>query len=233
MKEQSLSSYRNKVLGLVAEKVNDAYIIFLRNGLLVLSKVRYRDWLQIQDEYDEYATSLGPWKISDIIAFFENEYKEERNWAFSRNRIQSFMNSDENIMASDDGIGLLVNPSAVALRFNLMINARDIDGLSELMTEDHTFIDSSNDAHAGKSEMVAGWKEFFEKYPDYQNIFTWVVVRNNTVLILGYSTCSEPILDGPAIWTAESRNGRLSEWRVYLDTPESRTALGLPQGNDA
>ncbi|MDF1538575.1 MAG: nuclear transport factor 2 family protein [Candidatus Thorarchaeota archaeon] len=215
------------------DRVHEAHIIFLRNGLMVLSKVRYRDWLKIQDEYDNYATSLGPWGIDAIISFFEDEYKEEKNWAFSRNEIQSFMESDENIIASDNGLDLLTNPSAVALRFNLMINTRNLDGLSELMTDDHTFIDSSNDVHAGKSEMVPGWKEFFEKYPDYRNIFTWVAVRNDTVLIIGYSTCSEPILDGPALWTAEARNGRLSEWRVYLDTPENRAALELPQGNEA
>ena len=102
-----------------------------------------------------------------------------------------------------------------ALRFNEKINQQDLEGLAELMTDDHTFIDNSGDITRGKDAMKKGWKEFFETYPDYRNIFTTVTVQNNVVVMVGYSICSYKPLDGPSIWTAKIRDGRVSEWRVY------------------
>ena len=110
----------------------------------------------------------------------------------------------------------------LALRFNERINARDLEGLSNMMTEDHLFIDSENDIDEGKEVMTEGWRNFFANYPDYRNIFTQVFVRENLVIMVGYSTCSYDPLDGPAIWTAKVHNGLISEWRVYKDTAQNR-----------
>jgi ketosteroid isomerase-like protein len=100
-----------------------------------------------------------------------------------------------------------------ALRFNEKINQRDLDGLVNLMTDDHLFIDNSGDVDKNMKE---GWRGFFKKYPDYRNIFTSVTVRDNVVVMVGYSTCSnEPRLNGSSMWTAKVRDGRVSEWRVY------------------
>lgn len=103
----------------------------------------------------------------------------------------------------------------VALKFNEKINCRDLEGLAELMTDDHTFIDSFGEMTRGKDAMKEGWRQFFEKYPDYRNIFTCVTMQNNVVVMVGCSTCSYKRLDGPNIWTAKIRDGRVSEWRVY------------------
>jgi uncharacterized protein (TIGR02246 family) len=103
----------------------------------------------------------------------------------------------------------------VALRFNERINQRDLEGLAELMTDDHTFIDNSGDVTRGKDVMKEGWREFFEEYPDYRNIFTCVTVQDDVAVMVGYSTCSYKRLDGPNVWTAKVRGGRVSEWRVY------------------
>ena len=101
----------------------------------------------------------------------------------------------------------------VALRFNEKINQRDLDGLVELMTDDHTFIDNSGDID---KNMNVGWREFFKNYPDYRNIFTSVTVKDDVVVMVGYSTCSnERRLNGPSMWTAKIQGGRVSEWRVY------------------
>jgi ketosteroid isomerase-like protein len=104
----------------------------------------------------------------------------------------------------------------VALRFNEKINERDLEGLAELMTEDHAFVDSDNAVTKGKSVMRNVWGEFFKRYPDYQNIFTNVTVQDNIVVMVGYSKCSFKPLDGPNVWTAKVRDGRVSEWRVIL-----------------
>ena len=106
----------------------------------------------------------------------------------------------------------------VVLKFNEKINQRDLEGLAELMADDYTFISNSGEVTKGKDVNKQGWKEFFEEYPDYKNIFTTVTVQNNVVVMVGYSTCSYKRLDGPNIWTAKIRDRRISEWRViWLD----------------
>jgi len=107
---------------------------------------------------------------------------------------------------------------SIALKFNEKINNQDTEGLAELMTYDHIFIDSDNTVTKGKETMIRGWKEFFRRYPDYQNTFTNVTTQNNIVIMIGYSTCSHKPLNGPNIWTAKIRGERVSEWRViWLD----------------
>jgi ketosteroid isomerase-like protein len=103
----------------------------------------------------------------------------------------------------------------IALKFNEKINLQDLEGLAELMTEDHTFIDNSGEITKGKNVMKEGWRQFFKKYPDYKNIFTSVVVQEDVVVMVGYSTCSYKPLDGPNVWTAKIHQGLVSEWRVY------------------
>jgi ketosteroid isomerase-like protein len=114
-----------------------------------------------------------------------------------------------------------------ALQFNECINSRDIHGLATLMTDDHTFIDSANHSLQGKEKAVEAWKGFFALFPDYRNVFEHIESRNDLVAIIGYSTCSEKQLDGPALWTAKLRGDKVAEWRVYKDTPENRKELSL------
>jgi ketosteroid isomerase-like protein len=102
-----------------------------------------------------------------------------------------------------------------ALKFNEKINEQDLEGLAELMTDDHTFVDSSGDITKGKDVMKEVWRKFFEQCPDYRNIFTSVTVKNNVVVMVGYSTCSYKLLNGSSMWTAKVSDGRISEWRVY------------------
>jgi ketosteroid isomerase-like protein len=120
------------------------------------------------------------------------------------------------------------DPKLTVLLFNEQINNRDIESLAAMMTEDHTFIDSSDEVHTGKEMMVAGWRNFFETYPDYRNHFEVVESRGDLVLVIGYSTCAHEPLDGPAIWTAKVVGEQMQEWQVYLDTAENREKLGLP-----
>jgi protein-S-isoprenylcysteine O-methyltransferase Ste14/ketosteroid isomerase-like protein len=114
------------------------------------------------------------------------------------------------------------------LAFNDAITERDLAALGSLMTEDHTFIDSDGNVISGRDEVLDAWRGFFEAFPDYRNVWTSVAVEGESVVALGHSVCpNEPRLDGPAIWTAKVRRGRVSEWRVYDDSPESRALFGL------
>ncbi len=119
------------------------------------------------------------------------------------------------------------DPKLIVLQFNESINNQDIEGLSKLMAQGYTFIDSSDEVYDGKELNVKGWIEFFNQFPDYINHFSIVESRDNIVLVTGYSTCSDGRLDGPAIWTAKVENDLVAEWRVYLDSPENRGRLKL------
>ena len=103
----------------------------------------------------------------------------------------------------------------IALKFNEKINLQDLEGLAELMTEDHTFIDNSGGITKGKEVIKEAWRQFFKKYPDYRNIFSNIVVQDNVVVMVGYSKCSYKPLDGPSIWTAKVHQGLVLEWRVH------------------
>jgi ketosteroid isomerase-like protein len=101
-----------------------------------------------------------------------------------------------------------------ALRFNERINKQDAEGLARLMTDNHKFIDSAGNITKGKDAMKNGWKDFFKEYPDYRNILTCITVQDEVVVMVGHSTCSHKLLDGPNVWTAKISGKKVSEWRV-------------------
>ncbi len=118
------------------------------------------------------------------------------------------------------------DPKLIALSYNECINNRDLKGVIALMADNHRFIDTKNRVE-NREQMETSWAEFFSEYPDYRNIFHTVISRNNLVILLGHSICSEPVIDGPAIWTAKIENDLVTEWRIYLDTEESRSELEI------
>jgi ketosteroid isomerase-like protein len=123
-------------------------------------------------------------------------------------------------MSTDDSI-------AIVARFNQCVSARDIEGLSALMTDDHVFIDSANNVVRGKEAVVAAWMDFFRTFPDYRNIFDGFRVEDPAVIASGRSVCADDRLNGPALWRAVVSGQRISEWRVYDDTIENRALLGM------
>jgi len=48
-------------------------IIYLETEIL-LSKEAYKSWREIQDLYENYKTSLGPWSKDDVIDYLNDEY---------------------------------------------------------------------------------------------------------------------------------------------------------------
>ena len=119
------------------------------------------------------------------------------------------------------------SPETIVARFNERINGRDLDGLASLMTEDHVFIDSEGVSLAGRQDCLAAWRGFFDAFPDYRNVFTSITAGVRGVTVVGRSECSEASLHGPALWTARVTDGKVSEWRVYDDTPEARARIDV------
>jgi ketosteroid isomerase-like protein len=121
----------------------------------------------------------------------------------------------------------------IVVQFNDCITAQDVSGLGHLMADDHAFIDSEGGAIRGKVNCLDAWRGFFSQFPDYKNVFNSLTSQDNQVIVIGYSICSEPALDGPALWTAKLSDGKVVEWRVYTDTPENRRQLDLPPSSSA
>lgn len=119
------------------------------------------------------------------------------------------------------------SPSTVVAKFNACINEADLEGLVALMTDDHAFIDSAGSTISGKQAVAAAWSAFFCAFPGYRSEFFRDRVNGDTIAIEGRSSCSDPRLDGPALWRARIRDGRVAAWQVYKDTPEMRRSLGL------
>ena len=75
----------------------------------------------------------------------------------------------------------------VVMSFNECISRRDLGGLSNLMTDDHVFIDSGNNTIAGKERCVEAWRAFFATFPDYRYHFVRVLSAASEAVILGRS----------------------------------------------
>ncbi len=74
----------------------ELHIVFRRENPTLLTKKPYLDWRQIQDEFDDYMASLGPWTVSDVIDFWRMEYPKVCPAAITK--IEQFaLSSDQSI----------------------------------------------------------------------------------------------------------------------------------------
>jgi hypothetical protein len=72
------------------------HIIYLESKML-LSRKQYPGWRQIQEEFPDYKTSLGPWPVSEVLDFLRAEYPISQ--PFTREQIERFLASDEESIA--------------------------------------------------------------------------------------------------------------------------------------
>ena len=73
------------------------------------------------------------------------------------------------------------------LAFVDAINAHDPDGLAQLMSDDHTFIDAHGNEVSGREQMLAGWRGYFEWFPDYSIEVTDVFEGEELFGLFGYA----------------------------------------------
>lgn len=76
------------------------HLIYLRSGAMIVSRKRYADWREIQDEYEDYMTSAGPFTEEGLIEFLSEEYGEESRRGFTAREIRDFMNSSAVVLMS-------------------------------------------------------------------------------------------------------------------------------------
>lgn len=119
------------------------------------------------------------------------------------------------------------DPKLTVLQFNEYINNQDADELGKLLSEGTKLVEGEETTKTGKAEVENYWIEFFKLVPDYRNHFTRIESEGDRVIIIGFSTCSNELLDGPALWTASVKDDLIDEWRILEDTRENRASLGI------
>lgn len=117
-----------------------------------------------------------------------------------------------------------------ALEFVHKINEGDLDGLVDLMTEDHAFIDNSGVAQHGREVMRRAWRAYFDSFPEYRIHVGRVVTLGDVVVIVGRTTGSHIPHDVEAlqsvIWGALVEGELIREWHIlYMDTEKARRLL--------
>ena len=122
----------------------------------------------------------------------------------------------------------------IAHEFVACINRQDADLISELMTEDHIFIDSLGGTMRGRDSMREGWIGYFKMVPDYWIKVDETVVSGDVVILLGIAggtytadgtLHTENRWETPAALRAVIRGDRVAEWRVYADNEPIRAVI--------
>ncbi len=126
------------------------------------------------------------------------------------------------------------DPEGVVLGFVDAINRHDVKALVDLMTEDHTFIDSEGSSVKGREEMRKGWIVYFTLIPNYQVSISETMKTANPVGLFGIARgtyavkgklLEENKWEIPAAWRAVVRDNRISEWQVYTDNEPVRRIM--------
>jgi len=124
---------------------------------------------------------------------------------------------------------MISNEIKVVEAFIAAINGHDLSELSNLLTEDHTFIDAAGKSHSGRATMTAGWKQYFHMFPDYEIHIEGLLGDKALVAVFGSASGTYNGKRGliaankiamPAAWKALVENGKIKLWQVYADWTE-------------
>ena len=114
------------------------------------------------------------------------------------------------------------------------INARDVEGICALMTDDHTFLDALGATISGADHLRTGWKTYFSWFPDYTLRAEHFFSDGNQVAVFGRASGTyapdgqlrkENSWQVPAAWLATVRGERVATWRVFADNQAVRELM--------
>jgi hypothetical protein len=88
---------------LIDQVLPTAYIVYCHTRTVLDRRpYPYPREQEMQREYPDYKTSLGPWTEVDIVDFFTVDYRrDESRWPFTRQAIADFFRSGGNFSCAD------------------------------------------------------------------------------------------------------------------------------------
>lgn len=106
------------------------------------------------------------------------------------------------------------------------INTKDVNAISNLLSDEHVYIDAAMDGSFNREDTVAAWQVLFELFPDYsievEQLFndganTWVIFGS------AEGTYKSIVEDDarwvtPASWKVVVTKDKVTLWQVYADT---------------
>ena len=88
---------------MVCETISKAHLIFCESRLL-LDRTEYPSWRDIQEAYNDYKTSLGPWSEAEIVSYLEIDWgPDDLRWPFTRWAVAEFFQSGERVLVGQNG----------------------------------------------------------------------------------------------------------------------------------
>ena len=119
------------------------------------------------------------------------------------------------------------------ITFMEKINEHDVNGIADLLSDDHRFTDSMGIVVKGKKEMKHAWKVYFEWFPDYEITIKNTLLTDDSVGIFGTAKgtfdSDEPIASDkfeiPAAWRAKVKDNLITEWQVFADNEVVRDII--------
>jgi limonene-1,2-epoxide hydrolase len=94
----------------------------------------------------------------------------------------------------------------VARAFVNAINRQDVEGLAELMTPEHRFVDSLGGVTEGREKMRAGWVGYFKMVPDYSIVVEECYSHGPVVIMFGMGRGTYCPDDGSHPWSPNARD---------------------------
>lgn len=114
----------------------------------------------------------------------------------------------------------------IVLDFVNAINNIDVEGICNLMSEDHQFIDSQDNIMTGKVNLKQAWKAYFAMFPDYKIEINDIVEKGSLICLFGYASGTYKSEQSenksnywrvPAAWRAIVADNKIKQWQVFAD----------------
>lgn len=114
--------------------------------------------------------------------------------------------------------------AATVNHFIAALNKHDVKEIYALLSEDHLFIDAGGQQVSGAEKVLAGWKGYFDWFPDYTIEVEQLFINGDTAALFGYASGTFAKADTaghwriPASWKAVVHEGKIKSWQMFADT---------------
>ena len=111
------------------------------------------------------------------------------------------------------------DPLKIPRRFVDCLNARDVDALSDVISDDCRIIDPRGAWVEGRDTCLQMMRALFKIDPDYRIHVNSMGRSGGNVLIAGRTTARNPRFATTTLWRARSDSRHLHEWQSYSSAP--------------